>query len=203
MPKYHDLIADNYATDAVSNNILVNDLFNKYSPCNSKFIAMTNTKRYIVYKLNKAIRAVKYESKSLEQAIDEKIVTDVWSALCPLTNTKQFNIKIPDTLHMELEKIVALKTQSFNKNLKTKMKLKLKDNKSNSNSGSEQDLESEDKSDSDEEKLATEKKRKSSKQDTKGSTKKLTKQDKKLSKEVTQKKSESDNSDSNSESDSE
>jgi hypothetical protein len=198
MPKYHDLIADSYTTDTVSNNILVNDLFNKYSPCNGKFIAMTRTKQYIGYKLNKAIRAVKYEGKSLDNAIDEKMVADVWSALCPLVNTKQFKIKVPDTLQMELEKMVGLKTQSFNKSLKKKQTLKLKEQESNS--------ESEEKSESEEESESEKKTLKSNKKVITNSTKKLTNLNTKSSKKVNkkiQKKSESESSNSDSESDSE
>lgn len=115
--KQSDLIASKYSDDGVSNNILSKEIFEKYSPCKSKFIASSHTKKYISGKLDRAIRQVKYDKKDVTDVVDNKMVVDIWNALCPLLDN---DVKLPKGLTKDVFELVDFKTKSYTNPKKTK-----------------------------------------------------------------------------------
>ena len=104
--KQSDLIVSKYSDDGVSNNILSKEIYEKYSPCKSKFIASSHTKKYISGKLDRAIRQIKYDKKEVTDVVDNKMVVDIWNALCPLLDNE---IKVPKGLTKDVFELVDFK----------------------------------------------------------------------------------------------
>jgi hypothetical protein len=115
--KQSDLIVSKYSDDGVSNNILSKEIYEKYSPCKSKFIASSHTKKYISGKLDRAIRQIKYDKKEVTDVVDNKMVVDIWNALCPLLDNE---IKVPKGLTKDVFELIDFKTKAYTNPKKSK-----------------------------------------------------------------------------------
>lgn len=163
------LIVSQFADDGVNNNILAKGVFDKYSPCNNKYIATGPTKKYISNKLNRAVHKVKHEKEDVSDVVDKKMIADIWNVLCPL---KDYELETPKTLHKDILEIVNFKTKSFIKSQKNKKKGHMKFSGKHTDSDSESNSDSASQSESEDEKPVSKSKTKNNKQKSKQKSKK-------------------------------
>lgn len=140
------LIAEKYSNDNISNNILSKEIFEKYSPCKSKYIASSPTKKYISNKLDRAIRLIKYDNMKVADVVDKKMINDIWGALCPLLD--EYHIDTPKGLSKDVLSIIEFKTKAYTTTSnKKKMNSTYHDSEESANESSESDTESDKESD--------------------------------------------------------
>jgi hypothetical protein len=113
-----NLIVDDFANPSLKNTILVTEIFNKYSPCNKKFIGQTSTKKYIINKLNRAINKVKYDNATPGEVANHRMMLDIWNALLPLPDNKLNDV--PEMLYEDIEAIIRFKTNDYLKKYKNR-----------------------------------------------------------------------------------
>jgi len=138
--KQPDYIVENFTSDSVGNNVFAKELYDKYSPCNSKFMAVSRSKLYIKNKLDRAIKLIKYKHKSVNDTVNTNMIVDIWKAMCPL-NVIDDN-DIPSTLYEDVEQIIKFKTANV-KQSKPKFKSAVLSDESESNSEEEEEEEAE------------------------------------------------------------
>jgi hypothetical protein len=114
----YDFIAENYVSDSIGNNIFARELFEKYTPCKVKYMAVSKCKLYIKNKLDRAVKDIKYSKKDFDDAVSQHMVMDIWGAMCPLEKNNVDSV--PSNLVTEIEKIVQFKTKGMKKQKKPK-----------------------------------------------------------------------------------
>ena len=200
--KQTNLIVDNYASSSINTNVLVTEIFDKYSPCNSKYMAVSRSKAYIKNKLEKAIRNVKYDGQSAGNVASHNMIMGIWNALCPLKTNKSKDV--PDMLYEDIEQILMFKSRDFLNAKKPKFGGKYSDS-DNDNSESTDEQSSDNESDNDsepEQQVVLKKKTNKTKQTKKNKQTQKTKTNKLTQKVKASKKDSESESESESESDS-
>lgn len=167
------LIVDEFGdAGGVGNNRYVSEIFDKYSPCNPKYIKISQSKGYIKHKLEKAIGEVKRGEKNASDATSHKMMMDIWNALCPIKNNSPHDV--PDMLYEDVESIIRAKTKEYLKKYKNVKKPKF----AGKFSDSEEDASDDDEnsaSDSEEEVVVKKSTKKPVKKAAKKTAKKVTK----------------------------
>ena len=105
-------IVQKYSDDKVKNDILSKEIFQKYSPCVSKFVSSTHTQKYISNKLDRAIRQIKSDKLDVQDVVNDKMIKDIWGALCPL-KTDSYDIDAPKGLSKDIYELVDFKTKAY------------------------------------------------------------------------------------------
>lgn len=196
--KQSTLIVDNFASSSVSTNVLVTEIFDKYSPCNSKYMAVSRSKAYIKNKLDQAVRNVKYDGQSAGNVASHNMIMGIWNALCPLKNNKAKDV--PDMLYEDIEQILIFKSRDFLNAKKPKFSSRYADSEDDNSESTDENSESDNDSEPEQEVVL----KKKSKNTKKASVKKtLTKKGKSQKKQKESKPESESESDSDSNSDSE
>jgi hypothetical protein len=102
-------VIDKYEGRNANTKILSKELFEKYTPCELKYISVYKSQEYIKNKIEKAVRASKYDKLDTKSIVNNSFVKDIWTAMYPMKNMDSDTI--PSTLKKELEKIIDFKSQ--------------------------------------------------------------------------------------------
>lgn len=121
-PEEFEFIADYYKANNGNSKTFAHDIFDKYSPCDPKYVSLSKIHAYVKGKLDRIIKDVRYKKIDVDDITENDNVHHIWCAIS--ANRKDSKTKVPSELYEDITKIVEYKLNSLAKLTKTTKKKK-------------------------------------------------------------------------------